>query len=358
MRIGIVGGGWYGCHLGLVLREAGCQVDVWEAGDAPLQGASTNNQARLHVGYHYPRCYTTRMQTAACFQRFIDTYPTLSLPIENNIYAVSSTNSVMDFQTYCQIMAASGAQFRQVDPVDFGLRGVDGAIATEERWLDLAEARRFFTKALGQSLRLNARVSDVKNTPNGAMIEGVPYDYVINCTWCALDSDLIPRDMFFEPTILLYYDPVEPFYGALTTMDGRCFSVYPYDHDYYTLSHVQCTARGSYSSFAAAKDANDRLTQDELFAIRANMVAEVEKEFPSFSDRFRYRDVQLSIKTKYVNNRASRDTLVFRDENLFLVFSGKIDTIFVAEDAILKQLGLRADVNEEIPQIHCRQRVA
>ncbi len=340
MKIGIVGGGWYGCHLGLVLKRRGFDVEVHEAEADVLQLASVNNQARLHIGYHYPRCAVTRMQTVACFPRFMEAYPTFSKPIENNIYTVSHENSFLDFRTYCQIMAASGLDFTEVDPAAFGLKGVDGAIATQERVLDFDEARRFFRKNLGDSLFLNSRISSLVDTGDGVRLNGQKYDIAINCTWCALRTGQVKQNLFFEPTILLYYEATEPFYGALTVMDGPCFSVYPYDDKRYTLSHVACTARGHFASYAEAQAENDRLTAADIDAIRAAMTEEVLKEFPSFADRFRYLSPQLCVKTKYENRRASRDTSVKRHGNVLTVFSGKIDTVFIAEDMVLEQLAL------------------
>lgn len=344
MKIGIAGGGWYGCHLGLILKRRGFEVEVHEAGADVLQLASANNQSRLHAGYHYPRCSVTRLQTVACFPRFMKAYPTFTRPIENNVYAVSKENSLLDFRTYCQIMKASGLFFEEVDPTAFGVTGVGGAIAVEERVMDFDASRRYFREHLGSSLFLNSRVESIVDRENGgALMNGKSYDLVINCTWCALETGHVKDRLFFEPTILLYYEALEPFYGALTVMDGPCFSVYPYDEGRYTLSHVACTARGHYRTFAEAKAANDRMTVEDVDAIRRAMEDEVRKEFPSFSDRFRYLSPQFSLKTKYENRCASRDTSIKRAGSVITVFSGKIDTVFVAEDLILAELGMKLD---------------
>jgi len=338
MRIGIVGAGWYGCHLALVLKRLGHEVDIYEAGDDVLQLASVNNQSRLHLGYHYPRCATTRLQTVACFPRFMAAYPSFSKPVEHNIYAVSNRNSLIDYYTYCQIMAASGLRFDHVKPADYGLVDVEGAIAVDERTMDYPVARQYFRQALGSSLHLNSRVAAMQELGEKVIIQGEAYDVAINCTWCALGNEQVKQNLFFEPTILLYYEATEPFYGALTLMDGPCFSIYPYDETRYTLSHVACTARGHFNSFAEAKAYSDAMTEADIAQIRQAMTDEVVKEFPSFTDRFRYLAPQFSMKTKYDNSRASRDTAVARHGNILTVLSGKIDTIFIAEDRVLAHL--------------------
>src|SRR5690606_10291618 len=51
----VTGGGLFGCVLALHWAKAGRRVALVEQGSRLLNAASTNNQARVHVGYHYPR---------------------------------------------------------------------------------------------------------------------------------------------------------------------------------------------------------------------------------------------------------------------------------------------------------------
>ncbi|MFY9287993.1 MAG: FAD-dependent oxidoreductase [Alphaproteobacteria bacterium] len=335
MKIGIIGAGWYGCHLASTLIRHKHEVVLYEAGDEVLQRASSLNQARLHAGYHYPRSFATRTETAECFKRFCYTYPQFTKAIDNNIYAVSIVHSVMDFRTYTQIMGNLGLQFTEVNPGSFGLTNIEGALATEERGLDFDIARKYFRENLGSALHLGQRITGIRETPKQVEINGECYDVVINCTWCSLDTGTTVPGLFFEPTTLFYYEATEPFYGALTTMDGNCFSVYPYQNNIYTLSHVKYTPRGQFNNFNAAHAVNENMTKAYFDAIRQQILNEVIYEFPSFLDRFRYLDVQKSIKTKYPNERASRETIVTRHDRVINVLSGKIDTIFVAEDIVL-----------------------
>ncbi|MFY9287476.1 MAG: FAD-dependent oxidoreductase, partial [Alphaproteobacteria bacterium] len=229
-------------------------------------------------------------------------------------------------------------QFSEVDPADFSLTNIEGALATEERGLDFDAARKHFRQILGPALHLNEKVTHVRETPSHVELGGETFDLVINCTWCSLDTGHVVPGLFFEPTTLFYYEATEPFYGALTTMDGNCFSVYPYEKNIYTLSHVKYTPRGQFNNFEAANAVNNNMTQGYFNAIREQMVKEVIYEFPSFLDRFRYVDVQKSVKTKYVNERASRETIVSRQDKIINVLSGKIDTVFVAEDIVLEMV--------------------
>ena len=73
-KIRIVGGGWYGCHIAKRLLEEGHQVFLYEKEPHLFDGASANNQSRLHLGFHYPRDAVTRKESLTDSKRFKDTY--------------------------------------------------------------------------------------------------------------------------------------------------------------------------------------------------------------------------------------------------------------------------------------------
>ena len=50
----IVGGGFYGCEVARELRRYFDRVLLLENEADLMHGASYNNQARVHQGYHYP----------------------------------------------------------------------------------------------------------------------------------------------------------------------------------------------------------------------------------------------------------------------------------------------------------------
>jgi hypothetical protein len=71
-------------------------------------GASGNNQNRLHLGFHYPRSYKTRIQSIKGFNEFVKKYPKFSNKIEKNLYFIANHNkNITDFDTYKSIMKSS-----------------------------------------------------------------------------------------------------------------------------------------------------------------------------------------------------------------------------------------------------------
>ena len=58
MKIAVIGSGFFGITLGLFLSKKNI-VDVFEKKNSILNGASSANQFRFHLGYHYPRSQKT-----------------------------------------------------------------------------------------------------------------------------------------------------------------------------------------------------------------------------------------------------------------------------------------------------------
>ena len=58
----IIGAGLYGLYSALFCAKQNDKVIVLEADDAPFKRATYINQARVHMGYHYPRSISTRSE--------------------------------------------------------------------------------------------------------------------------------------------------------------------------------------------------------------------------------------------------------------------------------------------------------
>jgi len=59
----------------------------------------------------------------------------------------------------------------------------------------------------------------------------------------------------------------------------------------------------------------------------------------NFDQNFKYLTPQLSLKMKPVGREDSRACSVTRDDRIFSVMSGKIDTIFIAAEQIVEEIG-------------------
>ena len=149
-KVAIIGAGWYGCHLGMMLDAMGCDVNIFEKNSDILGEASGNNQFRLHLGFHYARHNRTRIQSRDGYARFTERYPTLSKPISNNLYVVPKYDSLVDFDTYRLIMFSSGIHFQELRKNEWPeyLKDVDGVLKVDEHVLLIEEARKHFKQKL------------------------------------------------------------------------------------------------------------------------------------------------------------------------------------------------------------------
>ena len=345
LSFAIIGGGWYGSHIASSFRALGFNVTIFEEKNRLLNQASGNNQFRLHMGFHYPRHYGTRMQSRDGFSRFVERYPTLSRAVPENIYAVPIGDSLIDFLTYKLIMTSSGIDFSELASPAPMLANVEGCLLTPERVLLLDTARRYFSSRLNPFLVMNHRVESIEERDGAIYVDGRRFDFVIDATWGHLTRP--PIDLFYEPTILLYYEAAGPF-PAITMVDGPLCSIYPTeDPNIYTLFSVPHTPIGRFANGADAHRALAAVDRAFVAEKVARMEEQIVRYVPGFKDNFRFMGPQLAIKTKPSGSFDDRSCCVFRSGRSFSVMSGKIDTIFFAVERILS---LIEAIPDQMPQ--------
>lgn len=337
----IVGGGWYGCHVAASLRALGFRVTLFEQHSRLLHAASGNNQFRLHLGFHYPRHYATRMQSREGFSRFVERYPGLSRPIAENLYAVPLGDSSIDFLTYRIIMTASGIDFTEMADIPSELVNVEGCLKVSERVLLTSQARRYFIDRLADSVNLGYRVQSIREDQGIVWVDGERFDFVIDATWGHYRRP--PIDLFYEPTMLLYYEARCQF-PAITMVDGPLCSIYPTeDPTIYTLSSVPHTPLARCETSEQARRVLAEVGPEAVSAKVALMEEQIIRYVPGFREAFTFMAPQFSIKTKPIGAFDDRSCQVYQDGRIFTVMSGKIDTIFFAVERILSMIEAMPD---------------
>ena len=101
----IIGAGLYGLYSALYCARKGQSVTVLEIDDAPFSRATYVNQARLHMGYHYPRSLSTAMKSAGYFRRFAEDYAFCVFSEFQQVYATSrrfSWTDAPEFYKFCK----------------------------------------------------------------------------------------------------------------------------------------------------------------------------------------------------------------------------------------------------------------
>ena len=305
-RLAIIGGGWVGCHLALALSKE-MDVVIYEKGAKLLSGTSCINQNRLHYGYHYARNADTRHLCAITFHRFLKDYGSVVHDVHDNLYAVSEDESLLDAETISLIF--NGWPHALRDAAMFNHTSM--LLGTAEKRISAIGASQLFEQ------RLRPIVKQEEITKGDLEVLKQDYDFVFDCTNNALLQPLSSH--FFETVAMFLYRPKKEIpFGALTYIDGELFSLYPYNSDCFSLSHVK---HGIMSDGSLG----------ELMDARKNIEAHVARYWPDFFDSFDFLRPVLSTKAKVKNSSAKRTPLARQEENIFSFFTGKIQGIYAIE---------------------------
>lgn len=327
MRIRILGGGVYGCHLALSLLAAGHSVEVHEIANWLFAGASGSSPARLHLGFHYPRSRLTRAACQDHHAEFMKVYGHLTRAVPINLYAIAEHDSQIDYGTYVQVLKGD-VEFVQVNPRDFDLQHVEGAILTGERHIVIDEARRYFSEKLRGHLFTCAPPGDVDDPS---------WDLTLDCTFCANDAENIDR---YEPCVTALVEG--PSDRAVTIMDGGFGSIYPWDESR-ALSSLTNAALTPLSktcrTYGEAKRLLDEASHADIVERARGMLSAMAHFWPDATERYKIVDERLSIRAMPRSGADARLVDVVRvGERALRVRAGKIDAIFHAERLVKEMI--------------------
>ena len=335
-KIAVIGAGWYGCHISKKLLNLGNKVTIFESQDEIFLGASGSNQNRLHLGYHYPRCNRTRIQSKKGFARFKKEYGFLCERISENIYAISNKKSKLSFDKYLKSVSKLAPLDKLQRVKSIKIKNIENLINVDEEYINFEKAKKYFSKILNSHITFNSEITN----------ESIPqlaeeYDYVIDCTWGKLSDFSFSK--YYESNLFhLYQKKQNDPKFALTIMDGDFFSIFPWRGDIYSLTNVNKIVLKKFKSFEESIKYNNSIKSDLSFIEEHREACEkqVKEFYPEFLKDFTYLEPKFSNKTKFVSNKDSRYVIIESVKNLIKVFSGKIDTIFDAEEMILGELNL------------------
>ena len=321
-RIRILGGGWYGCHLALALSREQHDVELHEKAPTLFAGASGGNPARLHLGYHYPRSKATREASQAHYEAFMEAYGFLTRPVPVNIYAIAAQDSLIDFDTYRQILAAEVEFVTIHDPREYGLQNVEGALLTGERHILVDKSREFFARVLNSIVRYNTPLEPAKG-----------FDWTIDCTFCARDAENIDR---YEPCLTVLLEG--PTDRAVTIMDGPFGSIYPWSEER-KLSSLTSASLTPFSkalkSHSEAREILQSLTKEAIERRGFEMLHQMARFWPAALELYKIVDHRLTIRAQPRSGSDARLIEVIEtDDRTLRIRAGKIDAILHAREML------------------------
>jgi major membrane immunogen (membrane-anchored lipoprotein) len=328
MRIAIIGGGWVGCHLAYKFKDIH-QITLYEKNKNLFEETSYNNQNRLHLGFHYSRSSKTRNLCKNTFNRFIGDYGDLTMEIPKNLYCIPKDDSIIDYETFKQIFTGY-----ETSEVSINLKKIEGCVNTKERFIDFKMFHNFFNQELSHLIvEDNITKSKLKKLKKS-------YDLVINCTNNHIKDETF-NNSFYELTLILIYEKINNVeFDALTLIDGKLFSIYPYQDNNFTITDVEYTPIKKFNSVKRlnnyVKKFNDNIVKEKKELIEAK----IKKYYSDILTDFRYKSYILSTKSKIINLSDDRSPIINKTDNYVSCFTGKIQGIYLIEDYLKKEFNL------------------
>lgn len=243
---------------------------------------------------------------------------TRAVPV--NIYAVAAKDSLLDFDTYRDVLRGSVEFITIAQPREFGLENVEGAILTGERHIATDAMADYFASTLRKILRFGHK-AEVTDDPS--------WDMTLDCSFCALGDENVDR---YEPCVMgLVEGPVD---RSTTVMDGPFPGLYVWNEGE-DLSSITSAKRTPLARCKSRGEAEGLIANAAPSAMRdrcRTMMDDLAYFWPEAKRLYRLVDYRLSIRAM-PRSAADRRTVDVRrtGERTWRVMAGKITNIFDAE---------------------------
>lgn len=365
----IVGAGLYGLYAAELCGKNGQKVLVLEYDDTPFRRATYINQARVHMGYHYPRSFSTAIKSAHYFKRFMEDYKFCILTKFDQVYATSANFSWTNAEQFRKFCRSANIRCDDVNPEKYFNEGMcDGAYLTEEYTYDamilcdyLFEQIEKYTNV---EIMYGARIQKIEKSEshfqiklkNGDVFET---DFLLNATYASTN----------QITALLGYEPFKIKYElceiilcnvneklkntGITVMDGPFFSIMPFGKTgYHSLTSVTFTPHvTSYETVPTfrCQKYSDGFCSPEQLGNCNDCIAKPQSAWPYMSNlatkymkseyQFEYVKSLFSMKPILQASEIddSRPTVIrqFTENPTYVsVLSGKINTVYDLDEVL------------------------
>lgn len=367
----ILGAGLYGLYSALfsAKKQPKEKILVLEYDDSPFQRATFVNQARVHMGYHYPRSLSTALKSAHYFERFLEEYPFCIHQQFDKIYATSHRFSWTNAHQFQRFSQASNIPCEAVMPsLYFKEQLCDGAFLTREFTYDAQALREHFLQELAKipqvELCFGAKLTDVAQESSHfalTLADGrkVSSDFVLNATYASVNQIL---DRLSYPMLDIKYELCEIILCnvnkklknvGITVMDGPFFSIMPFGQTgLHSLTSVTFTPhdtcyekkpRFSCQEGLAGFCSENQLGNCNFCPNKPETawpyMSNLAKKYLLDSYEFSYERSLFSMKPILLRSEIddSRPTVILensRSPRFITVLSGKINTVFDLEEVL------------------------
>ena len=365
----IIGAGIYGLYSALFCGKRGENVVVLEKEDEAFKRATYINQARVHMGYHYPRSYSTAIKSAGYFERFHKDYSFSELIEFDQIYATSANFSWTNAEQFRKFCKNANIKCEDVPTQKYFKDGLcDGCFLTREYTYDAKILRDYFLEEIAKYENVEIKYnSDIKKiTKKKEMYEielanGEEYEsgFVLNATYASVNQILNmlgyePFKIKYELCEIILCSVSENLKNTgITVMDGPFFSIMPFGKTgYHSLTSVtftpHVTSYDALPTFDCQKNSNGYCTKEKLGNCNDcpakpesawSYMSNLAKKYLKDEYEFKYEGSLFSMKPilKASEIDDSRPTVIkqFSTNPTFVsVLSGKINTVFDLDEVL------------------------
>lgn len=356
----IIGAGLYGLYAALYCGKKGQSVLVLEKESAPFKRATYINQARVHMGYHYPRSFSTAIKSAGYFNRFNEDYGFCIHQQFNQVYATSaeySWTAASEFKDFCK---NAGIKCEEI-PVNsyFNPGTCDGAFLTKEYTYDAMILRDYLVAELEKLSNVTILYHQVICRINHdqeryeIVTQEASYDagFVLNATYASVNQVIAmagfePFDIKYELCEIILCNVNDRLRGTgITVMDGPFFSIMPFGKTgYHSLTTVTRTPHvTSYDVLPQFECQDGKFCHEKMLGncnecahrpeTAWNYMSQIARKYMKPEYEFQYDHSLFSMKPilKASEIDDSRPTVIhcFSKKPYFIsVLSGKINTVY------------------------------
>lgn len=366
----IIGAGLYGLYSALLCGRKNERVCILEYDAEPFKRATYINQARVHMGYHYPRSISTAVKSANYFNRFNEDFGFCIHDKFEQIYATSADYSWTNAEQFKKFCNAANIRCDEIFPEKYFRKyACDGAFLTQEYTYDAQILKKYFLEEIGKlsnvEIKYNAHIQSIKNSGSAYTInlesgEELQSGFVLNASYASVNQIL---DMLgFEPFQIKYElceiiicevnDRLKNV--GLTVMDGPFFSIMPFGKTgFHSLTSVTFTPHvtsydkvptfdcqkksGGFCSPRQLGNCNDCPSKPEsAWGYMSNLARKYLCEDIDFTYHHSLFSMKPILKASEVDDSRPTVIKVHSTEPTFIsVLSGKINTVYDL-DEILK----------------------
>ena len=363
----IIGAGIYGMYAAIRCGAQGQRVLVLEADEGPFLRATFVNQARVHMGYHYPRSFSTAIKSANYFNRFCADYGDCINGEFDQVYATSAAYSWTNAAEFIRFCKAANIRCDVLPNDRYFQDGMcDGTFLTPEYTFDAKMmADKMFAQASGHAgveFRFSCPVTAIRKEGGVYVVcaggETFETPFLLNATYASSNQilkmlELPPLPIKYELCEIILCTVAEPLKNVgITVMDGPFFSIMPFGKTglhsltsvtftphvtcYDPLPSFRCQQRNPQCSpdqlqncdFCPAKPQSAYPYMSQL----ARKYLRPEYGFAYLRSHFSMKPI---LRASEIDD--SRPTLVrtlSEEPTLVSVFSGKINTIYDLDEVL------------------------